>query len=237
MAEADEEDAAASEDPSEGASLEPVQQQAAKPARADGAKEKIRTLDRTERRFGIAAIVLLALMALLLVPHLFHNTTTFESEPLVKGHCNYPRYPGEPSGCHLKVITHPSDYVAPLIALVVFAGAALLGLLRNRRSLLAFTSLLGGLAVFTLVYPPVGLLLILYGGWLMARAWRLQRYGVADAKSVRKIVAERSAQRSVERKAARQARRTGVEVETSAGRTKVAPSKRYTPKAKSRRRT
>lgn len=206
--------------------------------------DAILALDRRESRMGWAAVVLMALMVVALIPHLQHKTISFVSESLVHGKCRYGPYPGEPKGCNLELVNYPADYIAPLVAVLVFLACSVVAILRSRRSLLAFATLLSGFTVFTLVYPPVGLLLLIFGGWLMLRAWRLQRYGVADAKSVRGIVAERSAERAAQRKAAKESRRSGTKAAAAPGgaesatsaQKRVSASKRYTPKAQSRRR-
>jgi hypothetical protein len=99
------------------------------------------------------------------------------------------------------------------------------------RALTIFMGLFAGIAGFR--YSPIIFICGMgYAVWLLVRSWRLQRYGVKDSKSVRKIAVERAEARKEERRTTRQ---TGATPRPT-GKPAPTPSKRYTaPKSKPRR--
>jgi len=70
-----------------------------------------------------------------------------------------------------------------------------------------------------------------YGGWLLARSWRMQRYGTTDSKEVRELATERAEAKRAARRAGK-----GGGTDRVVPRSGVTASKRYTPRAKPRRR-
>ena len=58
-----------------------------------------------------------------------------------------------------------------------------LALWRRRRTFVAFDLILIGFA-FTLFIGLAGFLFILLGGWLMLRAWRINKYGTTNSKAI-----------------------------------------------------
>lgn len=66
-------------------------------------------------------------------------------------------------------------YNEVLIVLLALSAAALAGALLRRRMLIAVPLALFGLAVFNLKYWGFGFPFVLAGGWLMVRAYRIQR--------------------------------------------------------------
>lgn len=112
-------------------------------------------------------------------------------------------------------------------ALVAVTSLALFGFSwRRNRTGTVFVSLFEGLALGLF---SIGLPYVILGAWLLWRAYRLQKYGVATFAGVSEITRERA-----------QARKEGREIEPltlsapppdpSAPRTPAEPSKRYTPK-------
>ncbi len=181
-------------------------------------------IDDLERKISFVLGAIALVLAAILVPHLLHNTwVTDTASPsaaktcpthyhLVKGVCSY---------THL---THPTDWL-PQFLEIVLIGIALLGFAwRRKRAGVAAASLLLGLALGT-----AGLPFILGGGWLIVRAFRLQKYGDASfsgsSKRARAMAAERKAQR-----------RGGTAPAPAADRRSPEASKRYTPKKSSARR-
>jgi hypothetical protein len=128
--------------------------------------------------------------------------------------------------------THASTTVTPdalllsgVVLLFCLLGAV--ALRRRRRSLLAFAFFVIGFA-FTLPFPPpLGFAIIILGGWLMLRAWRLQKYGTTNSKQVARQAAARPS-----RKARQQAAKTPVK---PTGHKAPTANKRYTPKAPSKK--
>jgi hypothetical protein len=102
----------------------------------------------------------------------------------------------------------------------------LVGLLRRKRSLLAFSFFLAGFD-FTLTFPPLGLALIFLGGWLMLRAYRIQKYGSANTKVAARQAAARPPRRERKKVAATPVKPSGYKP--------PAANKRYTPKAPQRK--
>ena len=68
-------------------------------------------------------------------------------------------------------------------------------------SLLAFAFFVIGFA-FTLGLAPLGFAVIVLGGWLMLRAWRLQKYGTTNSRQVAREAATRPS-RKVRQQAAK----------------------------------
>jgi hypothetical protein len=80
---------------------------------------------------------------------------------------------------------------------------------------------------FTLIEPPLGLVLILLGGWLMLRAYRIQKYGTPNAKLAAREAAARPPRRERKQAARAPVKPTGHKPPTA--------NKRYTPKAAPRK--
>ena len=129
--------------------------------------------------------------------------------------------------------------VAPDAALLggVILALCIVGLLsvwKRKRTFVAFDLFLIGFA-FTLFIGLIGFVFILLGGWLMLRAWRINRYGTTDGKAIRQEVASRPRGKG----------KAGASTSKSASRSKTstqpgarkAPtaSKRYTPKSPARK--
>jgi hypothetical protein len=104
--------------------------------------------------------------------------------------------------------------------ILFFCLIGLYGLIRRKRTLLAFCFFIIGLA-FLLTFGPLGFGFILLGGWLMLRAYRIQKYGTANARQVAREAAARPPRR--ERKAAASAPATPT------GHKPPTRNKRYTP--------
>jgi hypothetical protein len=93
---------------------------------------------------------------------------------------------------------------------------------RRKRTLVAFSIFVTGFA-FTLIFPPLGFALIFLGGWLMLRAYRLQKYGTANMKMVAKEAATRPSRKDRQAAAKKPVKPTGYQAPKA--------NKRYTPKA------
>jgi len=190
-------------------------------------RDRMRTLDPLERKWGLGGAAITLVLAAIFIPSLLHNTTqTLTTSPTKSGRCPV-GYQLVGHVCESHVVHHPSEYVLRFTLLAVLGLLLLASVWFSKRTLTVFISFLTGLAAGT-----VGLLLIFYGGWLLVRSWRLQRYGATDAATVRKVAGERAA-------AKREAKKTGTAtaaVATPSAKAAPTPSKRYTPKSKPRRR-
>ncbi len=156
----------------------------------------IRTVDPTERKVGYIAAGLMALAGLVaLVPHIEHPKQPVVSTAAKSGNkC--------PSGYELvhKVCTSytyhsKSDWIIFLVVIMVLALCMALATKIGRRSMVAFSLLIGGLAVSSLTGGFIGLAFLFAGGWLLLRSYRMQKYGTTSAKEVAELNARRRAER------------------------------------------
>jgi hypothetical protein len=115
-------------------------------------------------------------------------------------------------------------------AIVLLCAIGFLALWKRKRTLVAFSLFLIGFG-FTLFVGLTGFVFILLGGWLMLRAWRLNKYGTTNSKAIAREAAARP--RGKDRKASASAAR---KVPTKAGVPKPpTANKRYTPKSPPRK--
>jgi hypothetical protein len=110
---------------------------------------------------------------------------------------------------------------------LVFCGLGFLALRRRKRSLVVFSFFVIGFS-FVLIFPPLGFALILFGGWLLLRAYRIQKFGTANAKMAAVEARARPPRR--ERK-----RTGGAPTATTMAYKPPTANKRYTPKAAPRK--
>jgi hypothetical protein len=134
-----------------------------------------------------------------------------------------------------KVTKHGKNSIAVAPDAYLLGGAILLlcvfgflALWKRKRTILTFSFFLIGFA-FTLFIGLIGFVFIFLGGWLMLRAWRINRYGTTNAKS---IAREKAEPRSRDRK---QTTGTSKTPPKSGQRTPPSASKRYTPKSPPRK--
>jgi hypothetical protein len=116
-------------------------------------------------------------------------------------------------------------------AILVICAVGLLALWKRKRTLVAFALFLVGFA-FTIFIGLAGFAFILVGGWLMLRAWRINKYGSTNTKVIAREAATRP--RGKQRK---EPTRSTTKATTSGPAAKKPPtaSKRYTPKAAPRK--
>ncbi len=115
-------------------------------------------------------------------------------------------------------------------AILLLCVIGFVALWKRKRTLVAFDLFLVGFA-FTLFIGLIGFAFILLGGWLMLRAWRLNKYGTTNAKAIAKEAATRP--RGRERKEA--AKAGPKSTSGPAARKPPTASKRYTPKSPPRK--
>ena len=117
-------------------------------------------------------------------------------------------------------------------AILVLCVIGFLALWKRKRTIVVFDLFLLGFA-FTLFIGLAGFLFILLGGWLMLRAWRINKYGTTNAKVIAKEAAARPQGR--DRRDAAKATSTGKSPAKTGERRPPTANKRYTPKAPPRK--
>jgi hypothetical protein len=176
-------------------------------------KAAMATLDATEQKWALGALIL-ATVAGIAIPAYILATN--------------------------KVTKHGKNSIAVAPDAALLGGAILLfcvigflTLWKRKRTFLTFDFFLIGFG-FTLFVGLVGFVFIFLGGWLMLRAWRLNRYGTTNAKLIAREV--RAQPRGRDRKQAARASSTkGRTTPASADRKPPTASKRYTPKSPPRK--
>jgi hypothetical protein len=125
---------------------------------------------------------------------------------------------------HLVPLSGNLILLAVVILVITVLGFVALRL--RKRTLVAFSFFIVGLA-FANLFLPLGVALIALGGWLMLRAYRINKYGTANTKMVAKEAAARPPRRERKVAATTPVKPTGYK----------APKKnaRYTPPAPRRK--
>jgi hypothetical protein len=229
--------------------LNPPKPKAEKPERpqqvsvTDAQKKRlVQQLDPLERRIGYIGAAIAALAAFIINLPGVINPNRLVSKTLAPLHGNVCPDPAHfklsHSGGHLSCVGQGTysrgHYLTEMGIVLLFAVAMLVATRINRRAPLAFTALLTGLALETII----GLLALPYivaAGWLLVRAWRSQRYGSPTAKGPPKDTQATPRSRSADAGSQR-ARRKPVDAKAETVRAKPDANKRYTPKAEQRKR-
>jgi hypothetical protein len=115
--------------------------------------------------------------------------------------------------------------------ILVLCAIGFAALWKRKRTLVAFDLFLLGFA-FTLFVGLLGFAFILLGGFLMLRAWRLNKYGTTNSKVIAREAASRP--RGRQRKG-ETTKATSKSASNPAVRKPPTASKRYTPKAPTRK--
>jgi len=171
-------------------------------------KVAMATIDLVERKWAMAGLVLSTLIALI-VPILAiveHKTTKV--------------------GGHTTTAVSP-DALLLCGAVLLFNVLGAVAVHRRKRTMLAFIFFIVGLAL-TIINPVLGFALVALGGWLMIRAYRIQKYGTANAKQVARAAATRPSRKQRQQAAKAPPKPTGHAPPKA--------NKRYTPKAPSKKR-
>lgn len=114
--------------------------------------------------------------------------------------------------------------------ILVLCAIGFVSLWKGKRTLVTFAFFLIGFA-FTIFLGPIGFAFILLGGWLMLRAWRINKYGTTNSKAIAREAAARP--RGRDRK--ERARSTSKATSSPGARKPPSASKRFTPKAPPRK--
>ena len=115
-------------------------------------------------------------------------------------------------------------------AILVLCVIGFLALWKRKRTFVAFDLFLVGFG-FTLFIGLIGFVFILLGGWLMLRAWRINKYGTTNAK----VIAKEAAARPRGRERRETAKASGKSPAKTGERKPPTANKRYTPKAPPRK--
>jgi hypothetical protein len=176
-------------------------------------KAAMKGLDELEVKWSVLGIVLSAVVAIGVVIYVasVHKTTK--------------------TGKATVTVTPDAILIGGLI--IFFCIVGLVALRLRKRTVVAFSFMLNGLAL-TLVLLPLGLALVLLGGWLMLRASRVNRYGTANSKTIKQIAADER-QRGGTRASSKAARSSRSPAKATTGSRTPTANKRYTPKSPTRR--
>ena len=200
----------------------------------DEKRARIVGVDQTERRIGITASLLgVALAVYANVPYMVSKVSVVTTVKPKDKAC--PPTIGV-TGLHYVASTNscngiysPGHYILPLVVSLVLAIAIYVTVLIRRRSALAFTIVMTGLAFGSLlVLVPYGVA----GGWIMLRAWRTQKYGAPNVRTVQTGWTPPPPRGSTRRPKSTAPRgRKGKDAATATTRKPPAANKRYTPKS------
>jgi hypothetical protein len=164
----------------------------------------MRSLDPTEIKWSKAALLLAGVFAIFLP---FYAKTALHSKQDTT-----------------KSVTSEALLLGGVVLLFCILG--FVAMLRRKRTLLAFAFFIMGFS-FTVTFPPLGFAFIIVGGWLLLRAYRIQKFGTPNAKLAAREAAARPPRRQRKQVERAPAKPTGHKPPSA--------NKRYTPKAAPRR--
>lgn len=262
VAEVDDDAGAAAPKAADTPRSQPSSKAAARTAASDRqTAEAIRLIDSTERKIGYAGAAVAAVLGLIsFVPFIedpkkkVDLTASLSHKKCPSGY--HEVVTNGTKSCSEMVTFSQGHWILELVIVLAFALLIAVATRIGKRSFLAFGLLFGGLAVESLAGSPLALGLVVAGGWLMVRAYRVQKYGTTSAKEVAQITSERRATARAEKGGSkapapkaggRSAANGKATAKTAAkgktavatapdGRGKPEANKRYTPKAPPRKR-
>lgn len=209
----------------------------------------IRQVDQLERRVGyLGAVLGIGIGLAAFLPFIVNPKKKFTSTITRSGkHCLAPFHAIAHNQCSGLITASRSHWVTELAIVVVFAAFLVVATRYGRRSLVAFALLFMGLAL--LDTSIIALLYVGAGGWLLVRAYRVQKYGTTNAKEVAAIAAKQREERKAgrapsEKSSARSSTGSAKSGKNSKGKKATPPdtkprpeaNKRYTPKTPPRKR-
>jgi hypothetical protein len=195
----------------------------------EGKRQAIFNLDPKERRYGYIGALLAAVLALWQdVPYIANPRTPVKVPPGSHHSCSsgfiYHR------GVNLcEAVYSRGHWEFELAILLAFALAILITVRIGRRSPVGFTLLMAGLA-FEAEVGLLGIPFIFGGGWLLVRAWRVQRYGSPTGTKANPTGERRPPPTRAERSS------SGGKKAKEPERKAPVASKRYTPKTPRKKR-
>lgn len=145
----------------------------------DEKRARISQIDPTERKVGLAASVLAAVLALAYtIPYMVAKISVVTTVKPVHETCTtHFTYVASTKTCN--GVLPASHYVFYLVLWLVFAAAIYVTVRIGRRAPMAFAIVLTGLAFGTVI---IMLPYVVVGGWLLLRAYRTQKNGSPTAK-------------------------------------------------------
>lgn len=200
----------------------------------DAAKRAaVLNLDATERKVGLIGAGLAAVLAVVAAgPGVIHPKTTLVTQNIaaLKNHACIAGFTYDKSTkqCTGKGTLSFDHWIVELVLLLALALAIFVATRYGRRGPVGFTLLLAGLA-FESYLGILGVAFIAGGGWLLIRAWRVQRYGSPTASKANPTGERRPP-------AARTERPTRAKKAKGPERKGPTASKRYTPKTVKKKR-
>jgi hypothetical protein len=172
-------------------------------------------LDASEAKWSKAALAIAGVIGAVIVVYLAADHPTKKVTQKVHG------------VTHTHIVPLSDSYLLVGAIVVAFALLGFEGIRRKRRTLVVFACFIDGFAFTAVGAAPLGLALIVLGGWLMLRAHRIQKYGTANAKLAAREAAARPPRRERKQAAREPVKPTGHKPPTA--------NKRYTPKAPPRK--
>jgi hypothetical protein len=200
--------------PQNGASGQPPNQPADDILSPADRKAAMSGLNATELKWSKAGIGLAALIGIIIVVYLAAYHPTRKVTQKVHG------------VSHIRLVPVSDTYLLLGAIVLAFCLLGYVGIRRRKRTMVAFALFVDGFA-FTLIFAPLGFALILLGGWLMLRAYRIQKFGTPNAKVAARQAAARPPRRQRKQAASTPAKPSGYKPPSA--------NKRYTPKAASRK--
>lgn len=195
-------------------------------------REVVLGLDSLEHGISLFGACIALVLALVTGIEWARNLPLITTTKHVKGQAcpkTFPKHVGEL--CEHVVYTTRSEWEVKFLFILVVALCVLYFTLRRKRAGVACFAIFLGLGLGL----GSGLVFFFLGAWLIVRAYRLQKYGVASMLGSNRVAREMGAAKR-EGRSARPSR--GERAESKAEAAKVAPSasKRYTPKKPPRKR-
>jgi hypothetical protein len=187
-------------------------------------------MDNFERGVGIFAGVIALILSALYINRLRHNTPLIVTSALTKSkHCTKAAlgqgYKMVHLFCEKTILTTPSHWW-PAFLLVFIVGLAILGFSFWRKRVgVAVCGFLLGLAL-----GVAGIVFLFLGGWLVIRAFRLQKYGDPTFAGSGRAAREINQEKRAAKREGREPRTRAKKSDTVITPPKPVESKRYTPK-------
>ncbi len=202
-------------------------------------RQLVNQVDGMEKKIGYAASALAVVLTLVgSVPYMVRKVSVATlTKPSDHSCPHHYTYTGSGSSATCNTIYSVGHYAFYMVVLLVFAAAILVTVRIGRRAPLAFTIVLTGLALGSLLSQTIAVLpFIIAGGWLLLRAYRSQKYGAPGAKAplpgytpAARGPAPRAKAGSATN-ASRRSRKGAPPPTTVTGRAAPGANKRYTPK-------